>query len=459
MSSKSKAISRRKFLAGSASTAAGVIAATAARSFAAPQGGRSVIGANERLNAAVIGIRGQGGGHVNECAERKDICLKTICDVDERLFRGRLKNIEEKQGSAVGTEYDLRRVYDDKEIDIVCIATPNHWHALATIWACQVGKDVYVEKPASHNVFEGRKMVEAARKYKRVVQHGTQIRSSGGILEAVQKLREGVIGEVYMARGLCFRWRGSIGKAPNEPIPPDVHYDLWLGPAPFRPYNKAYLPFDWRGWMDFGCGALGDMACHVMDSAFWALNLKYPTSVEASCSKAHKIENNETYPRASTVHYTFPARGNMPPLKLHWYDGGILPAKPEGFELRRKMSKSGTFIIGDKGSIVCGEYGESPRIFPESKMKKFKVPPKTIERINVSHEQNWIDACKGGKPACSNFDYSGPFTETVVMGNLAIRMPGRKLLWNGENMKVTNVDEANEFVSRPYRQGWSLSNV
>jgi hypothetical protein len=212
------------------------------------------------------------------------------------------------------------------------------------------------------------------------------------------------------------------------------------------------------------------MACHILDPVFWALKLKYPTSVEASiASHRHKREsgwtelvvNNETYPDASIVHYKFPARGDMPPVKLTWYDGGLLPPRPEELEPDRQMGKddSGVVFIGDKGKLMCGTYGDSPRLIPETKMEEYKRPEKTIPRIPGGvdgHEQDWVRACKGGEPACSNFDYSGPLTEAVVMGNLAIRNPGRTLEWDGEDMKVTNLPEANEHVHRQYREGWTL---
>ena len=251
-------------------------------------------------------------------------------------------------------------------------------------------------------------------------------------------------------------------KRPEEPppVPDTLNWDLWLGPAPYRPYHPAYLPFNWRAWTDFGTGALGDMACHYMDPAFMALDLKYPDSVQACISTFLKdwnpIDAGEVFPRSSIVRYVFPARGTMPKLKFNWYDGGMQPEIPEVFEDKRRMPANGNFFIGNKGMIMCAGNGSNPRIVPETAMKAFKRPPKTIDRIKGSHEQNWIEACKGGKPACSNFEYSGPLTETVLMGNLAIRFPNKKLKWDGKNMEITNLPDANEFVHRQYRQGWSL---
>ncbi|MBA7684074.1 hypothetical protein ES703_92464 [subsurface metagenome] len=256
----------------------------------------------------------------------------------------------------------------------------------------------------------------------------------------------------------------------RPPVPKSLDWDLWLGPAPWRPYHPVYLPKLWRGWWDFGCGALGDMACHVLDPVFWALKLRYPSSVEA-CAAMHvrpvpggwgkRGLSTESFPTASIVRYEFPARRGMPAVKLHWYDGGLKPPRPDALEPGRRLeqAKSNVLFIGDKGVLRCGEYGDSPRLIPEKLMAEYERPPKTLPRIpdgQDGHEQDWVRACKGVGQACSNFDYSGPMTEAVVMGNLAIRRLGKKLLWDGKNMKVTNDDEANKYVNEPYRDGWSL---
>ena len=307
-------------------------------------------------------------------------------------------------------------------------------------------------------------LTEAGRKYKVATQMGNQGHSKEGCRLIKEWIADGAIGPVRDVHCWTNRpvWpQGILRPTETPPVPEGLDWDLWLGPAPYRPYHPSYLPFIWRAWLDFGCGALGDMACHVMDTAFWALDLRYPKSVEASCSAMvvkmwKRKENNETYPRASIIHYTFGARGDIPEVKLHWYDGGILPERPRELEAGRDMPESGTIFVGDKAKIMCGTYGDSPRIIPESKMQEYKRPAKTLPRVTTSHEQNWIEACKGGKAASSNFDYSGPFTETVVMGNFAIRIPGTRLDWDGENMRITNNEDANRFVNEPYREGWSL---
>jgi predicted dehydrogenase len=249
--------------------------------------------------------------------------------------------------------------------------------------------------------------------------------------------------------------------------PPDLDWDLWLGPARARPYHPTYHPAKWRAWWDFGTGSLGDMACHIIDPIFWALKLKYPVSVEANVSRywhaffEESLPKNEMFPRSTIVRYKFPAREDMPEVDVTWWDGGLMPARPHMLEPDRRLGdiNGGILLIGDEGAIKAGCYGESPRLIPETAMRKYKRPPKTIERVPEGadgHEQDWVRACKGGPPATSHFDYSGPLSETVLMGNLAIRHPDRLLLWNGEAMEVTNDKDANAYVRRDYRDGWHL---
>jgi len=448
---QNKRISRRRFLGG-------VGAATAAFTIVPRHvlGGVGYAAPSEKLNIAGVGVGGMGKSNVASCAGENIVAL---CDVDRKYAA---KVFAKYPGAKVYTDY--RRMLDkQKDIDAVIVATPDHTHAVVAMAAIKQGKHVYVQKPLTHTVYEARKLTEAAREMKVATQMGNQGHSKEGCRLTKEWIADGAIGPVREVHCWTNRpvWpQGILRPTDTPPVPEELDWDLWLGPAPYRPYHPSYLPFNWRGWIDFGCGALGDMACHVMDAAFWSLDLRYPASVQASCSaevreRRKRVKNTGTYPSASIVHYEFPARGDMPPVKVHWYDGGILPEKPEEME-GRKFDKSGTIFVGDKGKIMCGEYGEGPRIIPESKMKEYKRPAKTLPRITVSHEQNWIDACKGGEAACSHFDYSGPFTEMVVMGNLAIHLPGKRLKWDGENMKMTNNDAANEYVNPPYRQGWSL---
>jgi predicted dehydrogenase len=437
---KERKMSRRDFMGSAAAVAAFTIVP------------RHVLGGagnkppSEKLNIAAIGSGGMGGSNINACRGENIVAL---CDVDDERAKDTYKRFPNAKKWK-----DFRKMLDEqKDIDAVIVATPDHTHAVAAMAAMRRGKHVYVQKPLTRTVFEARTLTEAARKYKVATQMGNQGHSGEGVRLICEWIWDGAIGAVREVNAWTNRpiWPQGIDRPTDTPeVPSTLDWDLWLGPAPNRPYHPAYLPFAWRGWWDFGCGALGDMACHLLDPVFSALKLGYPDSVEACATKVNK----ETFPLASIVRYEFPARGDMPPVKLNWYDGGMKPPRPAELEPGLRMT-SVTFI-GDKGALMCGEYGDSPRLIPESKRKEYKRPPKTLPRVKGSHEQNWIDACKGGEPACSNFDYSGPFTESVVMGNLAMRRLGKKLLWDGKNMKVTNDDEANQYVNQPRREGWEL---
>jgi predicted dehydrogenase len=449
-----KAISRRTFVGGMA-TVAGITLV--------PRhvlGGVGYTSPNDKLNIAAIGAGGMGAGNIERCAAENIVAL---CDVDDR--RG--ANTYEKYPAAK-TYRDFRVMLEkQKDIEAVIVATPDHTHAVAAMAAMQLGKHVYVQKPLTRAVGEARLLTEAARKYKVATQMGNQGHSGEGVRLIAEWIWDGAIGPVREVHCWTNRpvWPQGISRPRDTPpLPDELDWNLWVGPSRMRPYHPAYLPFNWRAWWDFGCGALGDMACHVMDAAYTALKLKYPTSVEAYAAEQvvemwKKVKNTETFPLATIVHYNFPAREDMPPVKLHWYDGGLRPPRPEELEPDRQVFESGTIFVGDKGKIMCGTYSESPRIIPESKMQEYQRPPKTIPRVEGSHEQDWIDACKGKGEATSNFDYSGPLTETVVMGNLAILAAGQKLEWDGENMRVTNLPELNEHILPEYREGWSLGGV
>jgi predicted dehydrogenase len=382
--------------------------------------------------------------------------IVALCDVDDAYAAETFKKYPRAK-----TYRDFRRMLErQRNIDAVIVATPDHTHAVLSKFAMKMGKHEYSQKPMTRTVYEARMLTEAARKYKVVTQMGNQGHSDEGVRLICEWIWDGAIGPVREVHAWTDRpfWPQGIDRPKDTPpVPSTLDWDLWLGPVPERPYNPAYLPFKWRGWWDFGCGALGDMACHVMDPIFAALKLGYPTQVQASSSKV----NSETAPVASIVHYSFPARRGMPPVKVTWYDGGLMPALPDELELERKLNDSGVIFVGDKGKLTCHTYSNSPRLIPETKMQEYKRPPKTLPRIpngRDGHEQDWVRACKGGKPACSNFDYAGPMTESVVLGNLAIRM-GRnvRLNWDGQNMKVTNNEpDANKYVNEPYRKGWSL---
>jgi predicted dehydrogenase len=470
---KKEKISRRQFL-GSAAAAATAFTIVPRHVL----GGAGHTAPSEKLNVAGVGVGGMGAHNVLKVAgmefdEGNEKLIKTrdgenivaLCDVDSEIAVSLYREVSKAKKYT-----DFRKMLEkQKDIDAVVIGTPDHTHAVIAMTAIKMGKHVYCQKPLTRTVYEARMLTEAAREHKVATQMGNQGNSGEGIRLTCEWIWDGAIGPVREVHAWTDRpvWPQGIPRPKDiHPVPSSLDWDLWLGPAPVRPYHPTYHPFSWRAWWDFGTGALGDMACHILDPVFSALKLKYPVSVEASCSTYvplgkmwEKEENSETFPRASVVHYRFPAREGMPPVKLHWYDGGMMPQIPEECESKRKLPDNGSFFVGEKGVLLSGTYGGSPRIVPESKMKEYKRPPKTLERVEGGgdgHEQDWIRACKGGKPAGSNFDHSGPMTESVVMGNLAIRYPNRKLEWDGEKMEVTNFPEANQLINPPYRQGWSL---
>jgi len=437
-----KDISRRTFIFGSA-----IMAGCATAGKQAYVGPRSV-SPNEKLNIAGVGAGGKGASDIAGAAEGNNVVA--LCDVDWRTAAGTFKKYPDVP------KYKDFRVMLDKEgknIDAVTVSTPDHMHAPIAMAAMQMGKHVYVQKPLTHDVYEARRLKEAARKYGVATQMGNQGHSGEGVRRLTEWVRGGAIGDVREAHIWTNRpiWPQAIPRPSDvDKIPDTLDWDLWLGTAPKRPYNRAYCPFKWRGWWDYGCGALGDMACHIMDPAYTSLMLEYPLTVEA----VQEGNNEESFPAWSIITYEFPARGDMPPVKLVWYDGGKQPARPEGLDPDEKLGDgdNGTLFIGDKGMMACGTYGGGPCLIPSSRMKEFDRPPKIIPS-STGHYQEWIDACKGISPApgnwTGNFDYAGPFTEMVLLGNLAIKA-GRKIEYDPINMKITNCPEANNYLRREY---------
>jgi predicted dehydrogenase len=411
-------------------------------------GGPGYTPPSEKLNIAGIGVGGQGTRDLEQVSDENIVAL---CDVDEERAAETYDLYPEAKKYC-----DFRKMLEkEKNIEAVIVATPDHTHAVASMMAIKMGKHVYCEKPLTYSIYEARQLTKAARQAKVATQMGNQGHSGEGNRLIYEWIRDGAIGPVREVHTWTNRpiWPQGIDRPKETPPPPNtLDWDLWLGPAPDRPYNPAYLPFKWRGWWDFGTGALGDMACHIVDSPFWALKLGHPISVEASSTKV----NSETYPLASTVHYYFPAREGMPPVKMTWYDGGIMPPQPEELEPGRRMGSDngGALFVGEKGKLVCGCYGGGPRLIPEAKMAAYERPPKTIPRVK-GHHKDWVQACKGGRPACSNYDYAGPLAEVVLLGNIALRVRG-KLYWDGPNMRFTNNDDANKYIHRKYRKGWTL---
>jgi predicted dehydrogenase len=451
-------LGRRTFLGGAATAALTILPLHLVR---AGQG-RSP---NDKLNIAGIGVGGMGATNLSNCATENIVAL---CDVDTDFAAKTFAKYPQARRYK-----DFRVMLDkEKQIDAVIVATPDHSHAVIALAAIQRGLHVYVQKPLAHSVHEARVLTEAARKHKVTTQMGNQGHSGDGTRQICEWIQAGAIGDVREVHAWTNRpvWPQGIEvdrPAETPPVPAKLDWDLWIGPAQQRPYHPTYHPGNWRAWWDFGTGSLGDLGCHILDCVFWALKLKYPVSVEGCISTYwhglwKKTEpKNENFPRSSIARFNFPAREGMAGVKLTWWDGGLTPPRPDELEPGRRMGDSdgGVFFMGDKGVLMCGCYGRNPQLIPERRMKEFQLPAPTIDRVpggEKGHEQDWVRACKGGKPASSNFDHSGPLSEMVLMGNLAIRFPNRLLLWDGEKMEVTNDPDANEYVRRQYRRGWAL---
>jgi len=439
-------LSRRNFLRGTAASAAFTIVPRRVL------GGAGNTPPSEKLNIAGIGVGGQGASDLQQLESQNIVAL---CDVDQNRASGTFKRYPKAR------QYrDFRKMLDkQKNIDAVMVATPDHVHAIASITAIKMGKHVYCEKPLTHTIYEARKLAQAAREHKVATQMGIQGHSGEGIRRLCEWIWDGAIGEVRKVHTWTDRparwWPQGVGRPKDTPpVPDSLDWDLWLGPAPYRPYNPAYVPFKWRGWWDFGTGPLGDMGIHNSSPIFWALKLGYPTSVELISQEGC---NAETGPTKSIVRYEFPARGDMPPVTLVWYDGGNEPPRPEELEEGRRIGDNdgGSLFVGDKGKILTpGWCAASPRIIPETKMKEYNQPPKTIPR-SPGHHAEWIEACKTAKPTTANFDFAGRLTEVMLAGNIAVRTGG-KLMWDGPNMTCTNIPEANQYMHCRYRKGWAL---
>lgn len=474
--------SRRGFLKNSFTLAAGI--------YIVPRhvlGGKGFIAPSDKLIIAGIGAGGKGESDLNEFYKSGKAEIAFLCDVDDRQARKSRERFPKAKYYK-----DFRELLDKehKHFDAVSVSTPDHNHAIQAYVAMQLHKHVYVQKPLTHDIYEARILTQAAEKYKVVTQMGNQGASGDGVRQLMEWYNAGVIGKVHDVYIWTDRpvWPQGIAW-PNKtsPVPPELDWDLWLGTAPLKEYVDNVAPFNWRGWWDYGTGALGDMGCHLIEAPYRVLGLGYPT--EAACSVSSNYIGPfkrgyfaESAPTASHVTLKSITNGNA--IKLHWMDGGIQPERPEELAADEIMGDGGNGVIfaGSAGKMMCSTYGENPRLLPLSKNKEIIVP-KTISRVingAAGHYKQWIDACIAGfnsneaKKLSSPFSIAGPLTETVLMGNLAIRsndirikrknepnsydFPGRgiKLLWDGPNMKVTNFEEANEFVKREYRTGWNF---
>jgi predicted dehydrogenase len=399
---------------------------------------------------AAIGVGGMGSGDIRNVPNENVVAL---CDVDEHALE---RNAKQFPGAKLHA--DFRKMLEtQKDIDAVMIATPDHVHAAATMMALKLGKHVHCQKPLTHSVYEARAIAKAAKEAKVATQMGNQGQAGVEARVLCETIWSGAIGTVREVHGGSNRFpaisqRGVRRPPETPPVPPHLDWNLWLGPAPQRPFHPCYHPFAWRGWWDFGTGVLGDIGCHQFSAVFKALKLGHPTSVEASSSN-HQCPPeiaNETAPMSSITRWQFPAQGERGAVTLTWWDGGLKPPRPEELEAGRQFAEGDwLMVVGDKGKM----YGH--RIIPEVRAKEVGRPPEVLAR-SPGHYVEWVNACKGGPPAGSSFvDHAAHLAEVVLLGNIAIRTK-EKLLWDGENLRFTNSEAANQLINPPYREGWTL---
>ncbi len=485
MSSRYKKISRRQFLSRGGQTAAGIVIAGSLASCRStpsrPACATGAIGANGQINLAVIGIRGRGMNLAEGFAEIPNVRVKTICDIDENLFAERVKKIEEIQGSAPSTEHELRRVFDDKDIDAVAIAAPNHWHALATVWACQAGKNVYVEKPSCHNIWEGRKMIEAARKYNRIVSVGFQNRSISNVRQAMQFLHDGRLGEIYMARGLCFKPRDSLGKCADglgagkdydhwiwgekgQNYDADymsrVHYDLWLGPAPKRPFNYNRFHYNWHWNWDYGNGDIGNQGPHQFDVARWGMDKnEHPVKVSSS-GGYFAFDSDQQTPNTQAATFEYPD-GKILQFEVRGlYTNGESAVTSGQQTSKQEDIKIGNLFFGTEGwmSINGSDwktyYGRKNEPGPSSETVEPAADPMDLAGAGgEGHLANFIRALRSGKKEDLTCDIEVGYMSSVLphLANISYRL-GRKLTFDGNKEKFVGDREANRMLTRSYRK-------
>lgn len=408
---------------------------------------------NEKLNIAAIGAGGKGYTDIIGCQSEN---LVAMADPDE------------KRASRAFTQFpnvpkykDFRRMFDkeSRNIDAVTVSIPDHMHATASMWAMSRGKHVYCQKPLTRTIWEARELTRAAEKYGVATQMGNQGYSGEGARQCCEIVWSGDIGNVTEVHAWTNRplkyWPQGPEVVPAEAaVPPTLDWDVWLGIAEMRPYSPSYVPHNWRGFPDFGCGAIGDMACHILGTPNMALRLTAPTSVE--CIK-QEGKGKYTFPKSSVIRFDFPARGTMPPVKIFWHDG--LTERPdfEGIakeELLGDSDVNGSLFMGDKGMVTTGCYGERTRLVPASKMADYKLPSPVLTR-SPGHYRDWIRACKGGEPSCSNFSIAGPFVQWMLLGVISMKFEGR-LDWDAQNMRITNNAEANKYLRPTFRRGWKF---
>ncbi len=409
---------------------------------------------NEKLNLAAIGAGGKGYSDIMGCRTEN---LLAMADPDEKRAARAFS-----QFPSVPKYKDFRQMLDKegKNIDAVTVSTPDHMHGTAAMWAMSRGKHVYCQKPLVHSVWEAQELMRAAREFKVATQMGNQGYSNEGARQCCEIIWNGDIGSVtevhaWTNRPLTY-WPQGPHVVPTEaPIPPTLDWDVWLGPAESRPYSPAYVPHNWRGFPDFGCGAIGDMACHILGTPNMALRLNAPVSVE--CVK-QEGKSQYTFSQRTLIRFDFPARGAMAPVSIFWHDG--MDAQPEfdsvpKGELLGDSDVNGSLFIGDKGMVTTGCYGERTRLVPAAKMADYTMPPQVLSR-SPGHYQDWIRACKGGEHSCSNFDVATPFVSWMLLGVIAMKFEG-KLEWDASKMQFTNNKEANQYLKPRFRKGWKFA--
>ena len=463
--SKESEISRREFLKSSAKAGAGLAALGGIAVATHPE---RVLGANDRVQVAVVGLRGMGWGHVQRYGKMPDVSVAAVCDVDENILRERLADMEKLGMPKPKTYFDVRKLLEDKSIDAVSVATPNHWHSLIGIWACQAGKDAYIEKPCSHNLWEGRQLVRAVAKYNRIFQHGSNSRSGVAIIEGMQKMRDGLIGDVYMARGLCYKVRDTIGKAPAEPVPEGVHYDLWTGPAPLKPFTRNRFHYKWHWIWDTGNGDLGNQGIHEMDVARWGLGVKLPTKISAIGGHFMFDDDQET-PNTLNAAFEFKLpSGERRMLEFevrHWLTNteaeigtpafgseGVPPVTGAGGVAKAPQKKQasqtvGNIFYGSKGYMAMDGYDSYKTWLGEGQ----EPGPHLVQGGN--NWANFIECVRSRKKE----DLHAPIEEghissaLVHLANASYRL-GRTLNFDPENEQVIGDDEANQMLHGTYRE-------
>ena len=421
-------------------------------STAAAAGATALKGApsiNDTVRVACVGIRGQGNSHIHEYSHMPNVEIAALCDVDENVLNKRLQEVASSGKKRPAAYTDVRKLLEDKSIDAISIATPNHWHSLIGIWACQAGKDVYVEKPCSHNIFEGRQLVAAAQKYNRIVQHGTNSRSGVAVREAVDKMRAGLIGEVYMSRGLCYKWRDTIGHTPEEPVPAGVHYDLWSGPAPLHPFTRNHFHYNWHWFWDYGNGDIGNQGIHEMDIARWGLGVKYPNRVSAMGGH-FMFDDDQQTPNTMVANFEFEEDGKKKFLVFevrHWmsnHEAGI----GERLEGKKKDSNTvGNIFYGSKGYLAIDGYGQYKTWMGRDQQ------PGPSRNEDGNNWANFIEAVRSRKQSDLNAPIEEGFMSTVLvhLANISYRV-GRTLEFDSAGMTCKGDPEATAMFTRKYRE-------